>query len=365
METKKKKSFVKYLIPGFIFQSVVIGGGYGTGAEIAQYFGVNGLVGGLLGMCVTLVVWSVLCAVTFEFVRIFRTFDYNSLMHKLLGKAGVLYEICYVILLLIVLGVINATAGSMIQSLTGLTPWLGVAILSAGIVLLVMKGTEAIEKALSFWSYVLYAVYLLFMIVVFVKFSGNIGAEFAKAEVTGNWFLNGLQYSFYNLGIVPALLYTVRDAESRKEAVTEGILAGVIGVIPAVLLLLTMACNMSAVVSAETPVTVIFEMLDMKWLYVLFEIVLFGTLIETGTGFIKAVDDRIELTYSKNGKTTPNWMRPVIVVVMVAIGICVSTFGLTGLIAKGYGTACWGFLIVYVVPMLTLGIYKIAKAKTN
>ena len=77
--------------------------------------------------------------------------------------------------------------------------------------LLVMKGTEAIEKALSFWSYVLYAVYLLFMIVVFVKFSGNIGAEFAKAEVTGNWFLNGLQYSFYNLGIVPALLYTVRD----------------------------------------------------------------------------------------------------------------------------------------------------------
>ena len=65
METKKKKSFVKYLIPGFIFQSVVIGGGYGTGAEIAQYFGVNGLVGGLLGMCVTLVVWSVLCAVTF------------------------------------------------------------------------------------------------------------------------------------------------------------------------------------------------------------------------------------------------------------------------------------------------------------
>ena len=362
---QKEKSFVKYLIPGFIFQSVVIGGGYGTGAEIAQYFGVNGLVGGLLGMCVTLVVWSVLCAVTFEFVRIFRTFDYNSLMHKLLGKAGVLYEICYVILLLIVLGVINATAGSMIQSLTGLAPWLGVAILSAGIVLLVMKGTEAIEKALSFWSYVLYAVYLLFMIVVFVKFSGNIGAEFAKAEVTGNWFLNGLQYSFYNLGIVPALLYTVRDAESRKEAVTEGILAGVIGVIPAVLLLLTMACNMSAVVSAETPVTVIFDMLDMKWLYVLFEIVLFGTLIETGTGFIKAMDDRIELTYSKSGKTTPNWMRPVIVVVMVVIGICVSTFGLTGLIAKGYGTACWGFLIVYVVPMLTLGIYKIAKAKKD
>ena len=30
--------------------------------------------------------------------------------------------------------------------------------------------------------------------------------------------------------------------------------------------------------------------------------------------------------------------------------------------SKGYGTICWGFLIVYVLPMLTIGIYKIAKA---
>ena len=100
----------------------------------------------------------------------------------------------------------------------------------------------------------------------------------------------------------------------------------------------------------------------MRWLYIAFEIVLFGTLIETGTGFIKAVDDRIELTYQKGGKECPSWMRPLIAVVFVAVGIGVSTFGLTGLIAKGYGTICWGFLFVYVLPMVTLGIYKISKA---
>ena len=54
MSTTSKRSWTRYLVPGFIFQSVVIGGGYGTGAEIAQYFGVKGLVGGLLGMVVTL-----------------------------------------------------------------------------------------------------------------------------------------------------------------------------------------------------------------------------------------------------------------------------------------------------------------------
>ena len=361
MEAKKKKSWMRYLIPGFIFQSVVIGGGYGSGAEIAQYFGVKGMVGGLFGMLVTMVVWSLLCAVTFEFVRVFRTFDYNSMMGTLLGKAGFLYEICYIVLLLIVLGVVNATAGSMIQDLTGLSPWLGIAVLSVGIILLILKGTEAIEKVLSFWSYVLYAVYILFMIIVFVKFGGSIGAEFAKAEVGDGWFVSGLQYAFYNLGIVPALLYTVRDADDRKEAVTCGILSGIIGIVPAMLLLLVMGCNLAGVVGAEVPVTVIFQMLDMRWLYILFEIVLFGTLIETGTGFIKAVDDRIEITVEKRGGTVPAWVRPVIAFVAVGVGIAVSTFGLTGLIAKGYGTICWGFLIVYVIPMLTLGIYKISQ----
>ena len=132
--------------------------------------------------------------------------------------------------------------------------------------------------------------------------------------------------------------------------------------IPALLLLLAMGCTLSTVAAAEVPVTVIFDMLDMKWLYILFEIVLFGTLIETGTGFIKAVTDRIEATVEKKSGKLPSGLRPVLALVFVLIGVGVSTFGLTGLIAKGYGTACWGFLVIYVIPMLTIGIYKISKA---
>ena len=359
---KTKKKWTRLLIPGLIFQSVMIGGGYGTGAEIAQYFGANGMVGGLLAALVTLVIWALLCAVTFEFSRVFKTYDYGSMMRQLLGKAGVLYDVCYYIMMLIVLGVVNATAGSMISSLTGLSPWVGVVILSVGTILLVLRGTEAVEKVLSFWSYVLYAVYIIFLIAVFVKFGGNIGAEFAKGEVGNGWLSNGLTYAFYNLVVVPLVLYTVRDADSRKEAVASGLIAGIIGIIPGILLLLVMGCNMATVVAAETPVTVIFEMLNMKWLYILFEIVLFGTLIETGTGFIKAVDDRIEIAVARRTKgNLPGWLRPLIVVAMTVIGSCVSTFGLTSLIAKGYGTACWGFLILFALPMLTIGIYKIHK----
>jgi uncharacterized membrane protein YkvI len=39
----------------------------------------------------------------------------------------------------------------------------------------------------------------------------------------------------------------------------------------------------------------------------------------------------------------------------------ISNFGLIGLIAKGYGTITWGFFVIYVIPVLTLGTYKIYK----
>ncbi len=376
-DSKKKMNFFALLVPGFLFQSVVIGGGYGTGNEIAQYFGVHGMTGGLIGMVVTLLVWAIIAAVTFEFCRVFRTFDYNSMSQKMLGKVGVLYEVCYIVLMLIVLGVINATASSMFADLAGINGWFGVAILSAGIIFLVLKGTRAIEVVLSFWSYVLYAVYITFMVITFVKFGKNISGEFAAgitpellggqegSNSIGSCIVDGFKYSFYNLGIVPAILYTVRNCETRKEAVSCGLLAGAIAVIPAALLVLALGCDLNSAVTAafsdSTAVSVVFGNLNMRWLYVAFEIVLFGTLIETGSGFIKAVDDRIEVSAAKGGKEVKGWVRPVVTIGLTVLGVCISTFGLTALIAKGYGTICWGFLFVYVIPMLTIGVYKIAK----
>ena len=66
--------FKKYLLPGFVFQSVVIGGGYGTGRELVEFFLKYGPLGGFLGMvCVTTVMWSVTLAVFFECVRVFKS----------------------------------------------------------------------------------------------------------------------------------------------------------------------------------------------------------------------------------------------------------------------------------------------------
>ena len=47
---------------------------------------------------------------------------------------------------------------------------------------------------------------------------------------------------------------------------------------------------------------------------------------------------------------------------MTALGICVSTFGLTELIDKGYGAICYGALLLFALPMLTRGVRMIRRA---
>ena len=369
----KRRNWTWYLTPGLVFQSVLIGGGYGTGAEIARYFGSRGLLGGVLALAAAAAGWAALCAVTFEFVRVFRTYDYGSMMRRLLGRAGFLYDLCFYAMLLLVLGVVNATAAAMVHALTGLPPWSGVALLSLGVVLLVLRGTEAIEKALSLWAYVLYAVFLLFLAAVFLRFGDAVAAELRRGEIRPGWLSGGLRYASYNLICVSMILYTLRDLQTRREAVTCGILAGLLGAAPALPLLLAMGCDLPAVLASETPVTAIFDRLDMPWLYVLFEIVLFGTLVETAAGFIKALEDRIERAlfrscgpgrYPPAGTDPSSWTwlaRPLITGAVTALGICVSTFGLTDLIDKGYGAICYGALLLFALPMLTAGVRMIRR----
>lgn len=39
------------------------------------------------------------------------------------------------------------------------------------------------------------------------------------------------------------------------------------------------------------------------------------------------------------------------------------SLGITNLIAQGYGSMAWGFLVVYVVPLSSIGLYRIVRSK--
>ncbi len=353
-------TFKKYLVPGIVFQSVVIAGGYGTGREIVEFFLNFGTLGGLIAMlAISTVIWSLVCAATFEFARVFKAHDYRTFFKELLGKFWVLYEICYYVLLLIVLAVVASAAGSILEEMFGLNYYVGVIGMMVGVGSLVVKGKETIEKFLSYWSFILYSVYILFLIVAFTKFGGQITAGVFQGNIESGWAMGGFQYAFYNLGIIPAVLFTTRHLETRKEAIGSGLLAGVIGIIPGFFLYLAMIGQYPEILGATVPTNHILTIIGSTGLQFIFQFVLFITLIETGTGFIYAVNERIASVYKEKKEQMPGWVTAVLTLSLLIAGTFIAQFGLIGLIARGYGTITWGFFIVYVIPILTIGIWKV------
>lgn len=78
--------YKKYLLPGFISQSVLIAGGYGTGRELVEYFVQYGPTGGLMGMGLTFLIWAAFFALSYEFARVFKAYDYRTFFKALLGR---------------------------------------------------------------------------------------------------------------------------------------------------------------------------------------------------------------------------------------------------------------------------------------
>ena len=92
-------TFQRYLLPGVVFMSVVVGGGYATGRELAQFILPLGPWGGLLGQAVAATICCVVLAISFELVRVARTYDYRSFIGLLLGRWWFLFEAAYLALL--------------------------------------------------------------------------------------------------------------------------------------------------------------------------------------------------------------------------------------------------------------------------
>jgi uncharacterized membrane protein YkvI len=363
LKFQESQFFRKYLLPGIIFQSVVIGGGYGTGRETVEYFVKYGPLGALLGIIITFVVWGIVAAATFEFARVFKAYNYRDFFSKLTGKFWILIDISYWLMLLLVLAVCASAAGSILQGTFGLNYYIGVIGLLIGIGILVIIGKEAIEHALSVWTYVLYVVYIITMIAAFTKFGGStIFSKFGlEKTILPGWVLSGFKYSFYNLVVFICVLFSLNYIETRKEAIVSGFIASAIGAIPIVFLIFAMLAKYPEVVKETVPISLILNSINSKPLIAAFEITLFGTLIETGTGFIFAVRERVASVYEEKKTKMPRWITVIITVAILVAAVLIAKFGLIALIAKGYGTMSWVFLLVYAIPIVSIGVWRIFK----
>jgi uncharacterized membrane protein YkvI len=351
-----------YVMPASVFQSVMIGGGYGTGREIVQFFTRYGLLGGALGLALVSICFAVLLSVSYEFARVYRAYDYRRFFRALLGRGWIAFELLYLAMFALVLAVIAAAARGLVEQYFHLPGVAGMVALLFVIVLLAFYGRDWVTRILAFKAVFLSIVFLAYFVIISRSAGERIVAEFAHFDVGQGWIDGALRYTLYASVVIPAMLFATSEIKTRREAVVSGVLSATGGMIPGALLHLSFGAAYPAVLSQTIPAYWMIASLGLPLLTGSYIVVLFGCLLDTGLCFVQSVNERVDGWLAEQARrqiTRP--VRAGIAIVCVLVSGGLSSIGVVDLIAKGYGTMAWGFLILYVGPLLTVGIYRLMR----
>ena len=281
-------------LPAFAFMSVVVGGGYATGREVVEFFMTAGPLAGLAGLAVTAASWSLIAALSFDFAREAAAFDYRSFFQRLLGRGWILFDLCYLGILLLVLCVVGAAAGEIAANLLGLPPLVGAVVLLGLVTIASYLGTAAVERFFSIWGILMVATYAMLLGAALWIFHDSVKVALVSGTAGSRWWLTGgLQYAGYNLAVVPAILYCARHQRSRRDSWVAGLLCGPIAVLPGLCLYVALLVVYPAVLAAPVPLQVLLQHLGAPWLAVLMQVVIFGTLAQTGVGVLQGFVERL------------------------------------------------------------------------
>jgi uncharacterized membrane protein YkvI len=357
--------FRRLILPGFAFKAVVIGGGYATGRELATFFMPSGPRGGVYGMLLAAAIWSTVCALTFLFAFRTSSQDYRSFFRELLGPAWPIYEVAYGLAMIVILAVFAAAAGAIGQAMFSWPIFVGAIILVGGIAAVAALGNEAVELLFKWVTIFLYGTYALFVILTLSRFGDRVAAAFMKPVPPTGWAAGGLTYAGYNIIGAIVILPVTRHLRSSRDAVIAGLLAGPFAMVPALMFFICMTAFYPAIQTQTLPSDFMLERLDLPFFRIVFQAMIFAALLESGTGGVHAVNERIASAYrERRGGTLPRAFRfGVTAAVLIGSVFIAGEFGLAALIGQGFRWLSYTFLAIYVLPLMTVGLSRLLRRR--
>jgi uncharacterized membrane protein YkvI len=245
--------------------------------------------------------------------------------------------------------------------LLGWPAWIGAALLMAAIVGVCTFGSAGVERMFKVSSLFLYGVYILFVLFALTRFGESTLANLATADVGEGWVAGGLFYSSYNVVAVAGVLPFLVHQRSRRDAILSGLLAGPLAMLPGLLFFLSMIAFYPAIGDEALPSNFLLARIGLGWFTILFNLMLFTALLETGVGGVNAVTDRVAEAWEKRlGNPFPRiGFLALSASIVFGSGLAATRIGLVDLIAKGYGAFAYVMLAIFILPLLTFGLWRL------
>jgi uncharacterized membrane protein YkvI len=352
------------IVPGLILQAVLMGGAYATGREIVQFFTSFGLAGGLLALAFAFAGFLLTLILTFEFARRFNAYDYRTFFRHLLGPAWWLFEVLTFIYMLLILAVVTSAAGEAIGRFVGMgqAQIIGQVLVLVSVAVLSFLGREIVMKSLSIWAIVTTGVFIALSVAAIAHASDGLAAQLNAPEsfLPVKAGVSGLQYVFYAIASAPLLLYSIRNLRTKTQAVASATVAAVLIVLPALLIHFALVAALPQILDEPLPIYFLTQKYLGPVFVVIYSVMLVGTLIDTSVGLIHGINERVDqYLLEHRGKALGRGGHAAVALGFVLASGFLSSWGIINLVSKGYGTLAWAFLLVYMLPLFTLGAWKL------
>lgn len=361
------------LIPAIVAQSVTIAGGLATGREAMEYAGKYGAYGmiiigifavGMIGMSIAI----------YEFSRLHQVYDYTSLIQKLIGRGWIIFEIVYIFMAMVILAAVASAAGNIASESLGIPNVIAVIALLVVSGTVMYRGRETIEQFKTVGSALLYIGYISIAIISIMYAPDNVVSVFTSVNTSAvdanltDAVISGLIYTGLLLSIFPPVLHTLDYQTTREEAVTSGVVTGILVVVPFLLIYLSMMAFYPSNEIVEAPVP-LFKMLQQTsgyYVIAAYSILVGWTLIESAVGHSYAVIDRVDKNIEainfgplEQINSINQGQKGVLGLAFLLSTLLLSRVGIVNLVGTYYRILAYLFILLFGLPLLTIGVYSI------
>lgn len=387
MHTDRKNttqsSFSVSLGVGFIWFTSQFGGGFASGTQLYQYFINFGI------WCLITPVLAQLFQAFFQWYALrfayeHQTVNYRDFCDQFYGKFHIvfsnLYEIVYLMLILLAPSIAFATGGSTLHELTGIPYMLCTLIIGVFIYLISLFNTDMIRKAASIVSYIL-------IIGVLIVFLPNIVAEWKEilnairqmsagalpvgsttSGSFGSALWNCILYGAYHVASIGLYVAHAQKFTKKSQCLSSMLLGFLIN---SVVIFLVNFGLLAVAMNPELPNYSVYTLLfAQQGVIPAFMAPMVSLLIIVGsvfsavnmiTGFVNRVVTGLEKQEEKQISEKKRKSRTFLTALLCTlITFSIAQFGLLPLVRKGYSYLGFACILVIVLPFLVRMILELS-----
>lgn len=348
------------LVPSAVFLSVLFGGSFGSGREVVEFMSENGPAGGFISIAIIAAVYSTCLFLSFELSRLYKTYEYRGFFKLLLGRGWVIYELFITLAVVVALAICASSSGEVLNSRFGLPTLVGGFLLLLLVAGLNYGGRDIVERSMVVSVLALAALLIVLLAIVLATRNDAIASAFDLESSLSSAVRDGFKYSITNVGFIPLLLFCGTQLKSRRETLIAGTFAGVAAIMPAVVFHLTFLADYPNVLDQTLPTYFMIEALTPALFLDAYVLVLFILIVQTGVGMLQGAIERIDSWRKEStGKGLGKLGHAGFASAAVLASAALSSIGLVNLIAQGYNYLSIIFAVIFVLPLLLLGIPRI------